>query len=475
MELKSTNKVAVNDYELDVAIDGATFEAAVAKAYKQNIGKMNISGFRKGHAPRAVVEKMYGKDIFYNDAFEALYPQAVEEAISESKLEVVEASKLELVSMDENGVNFKVTVVVKPDVEIKDYKGIKAEKPAVTVEDDEIDSELNRMRERNARVIDVEDRAAKIGDMTVIDFDGSVDGVRFDGGKAEGYSLELGSGLFVPGFEEQVAGHNVGDEFDVKVKFPEDYQFTEIAGKDAVFACKLHNIKAKELPELDDEFAKDVSEFDTLKELKEDIKKNITKSKEEQAENTVESTLIEKMLDGFKAEIPDAMINQKIDENVNDFSYRLQSQGLKLEDYLKYSGLDMEAFRGNFKENAERQVKVRLALEKIADIEKLVVTEDEINAEYDKFKQAYDVEMERIKAAIPEKEVRGDLLVKKAVDFVKENAVISEAKPKKSTSAKKSETAEKKPAAKKTDAKKSNAESKSKTTKVKAEKADKAE
>ncbi len=461
MELKSTNKIATNDYELEVVIDAAAFEAAVAKAYKMNIGKMNIPGFRKGHAPRSVVEKMFGKEVFYNDAFEALYPQAVEDAITESKLNVIEASKLDLVSMDANGVVFKVTVVVTPEVEIDGYKGLTAEKVAVAVEDAEVEAELTRLQERNARVIDVEDRAAKIGDITVIDFDGSVDGVHFDGGKAEGHSLELGSGQFIPGFEEQIVGHKIGDEFDVNVKFPEEYHAEDLAGKDAVFACKLHNIKSKELPALDDEFAKDVSEFDTIDELKNDIKANILKVKEEQADNAVEATLIEKMLDGFKAEIPDAMIERRIDDNVNDFAYRLQSQGLKVEDYLKYTGQDVEAFRQGFKENAERQVKVRLALEKIAEIEKLEVTQEEIDAEYAKYQESYGVELERIKAAIPEAEVKGDMVVKKAIDFVKANAVISEAKAEKKTAAKK-------PTAKKT-------ATKSTSTKAKAEKSDKAE
>lgn len=480
MELKAKNKVAANDYELEIAIDGAAFETAVAKAYKQNIGKMNVYGFRKGHAPRSVVEKMYGKDVFYNDAFEALYPQAVEDAIKESELEVIEASKLELVSMNENGVDFKVTVVVKPEVEIKNYKGLKAEKKTVKVGTSEVEDEIRRMQERNARVIDIEDRAAQMGDMTVIDFDGSVDGVHFDGGKAEGYTLELGSGQFIPGFEEQIAGHNIGDEFDVNVKFPDDYQADDLKGKDAVFACKLHNIKSKELPAADDEFAKDVSEFDTLEELKKDIEKNIISRKQEQAENEVEAALIEKMLEGFSAEIPDAMIERKIDDNVNDFSYRLQSQGLKMEDYLKYAGLDNDSFRANFRENAERQTKVRLALEKIAELEKLEVTEEEINAEYESFRKAYNVEVERIKAAIPEKEVKDDLLVKKAVEFIKANAEITEAKPEKKAASKKN-ASEAKPAAKKSTAKKAPAKKgtedaeKKTSAKAKAEKADKAE
>ena len=461
MELKSTKKIATNDYELEVVIDGAAFETAVAKAYKMNIGKMNIPGFRKGHAPRSVVEKMFGKEVFYNDAFEALYPQAVEEAIIASELDVIEASKLDLVSMDSNGVVFKVTVVVKPEVTIDGYKGLEAEKTEVAVEDAEVEAELTRLQERNARVIDVEDRAAQLGDITVIDFDGSVDGVHFDGGKAEGHTLELGSGQFIPGFEDQIVGHNIGDEFDVNVKFPEEYHAEDLAGKDAVFACKLHNIKSKELPALDDEFAKDVSEFDTIDELKNDIKANILKVKEENAENAVEAALIEKMLDGFKAEIPDAMIERRIDDNVNDFSYRLQSQGLKVEDYLKYTGQDVESFRQGFKENAERQVKVRLALEKIAEIEKLEVSQEEIDAEYSKYQESYGVELDRIKAAIPEAEVKGDMVVKKAIDFVKANAVITAAK------------AEKKTAAKKTAAKKTS--TKSTSTKAKAEKSDKAE
>ena len=472
MSLKATNKVDTNRHELEIVIAAEPFEAAVQKAYKKNVGKMNIPGFRRGHAPRAIIEKMFGSDVFYDDALNDLYPQAVEEAIEESKLDVIEDKiDFELVSIGKDGVDFKVKVTVKPEVKLGEYKGLKAEKVISKVEDSEIEEELKRLQERNSRVVEVEGRSAELGDLSVIDFDGYVDGVAFAGGKAEDFSLELGSGQFIPGFEDQIVGHSVDDEFDVNVTFPEEYHAEELSGKPAVFKVKLKGLKKKELPELDDEFAKDVSEFDTLDALKEDISKKALESKQAQADNDVEAQLIEELLKGFEAEIPAAMIETRIDGNVRDFEYRLQSQGLRLEDYKKYTGMDDAAFRDGFRENAEKQVKVRLALEKIAVLESLNPTEEEIAAEYDKFQQAYNVEMERIRAAIPEKEVSGDLSVNKAIAFLKDNAVIAEVEKK---TEKKAE--EKKPTAKKsTTTKKTTAAKKPAAAKEKAEKAEKAE
>ena len=472
MSLKATNKVDTNRHELEIVIDAEPFEAAVQKAYKKNVGKMNIPGFRRGHAPRAIIEKMFGSDVFYDDALNDLYPQAVEEAIEESKLDVIEDKiDFEWGSSGKDGVDFKVKVTVKPEVKLGDYKGLKAEKVISKVEDSEIEDELKRLQERNSRVVEVEGRAAELGDLSVIDFDGYVDGEAFAGGKSEDFSLELGSGQFIPGFEDQIVGHNVDDEFDVNVTFPEEYHAEELSGKPAVFKVKLKGLKKKELPELDDEFAKDVSEFDTLDALKEDISKKTLESKQAQADNDVEAQLIDELLKGFVAEIPAAMIENRIDDNVRDFEYRLQSQGLRLEDYKKYTGMDDAAFRDGFRENSEKQVKVRLALEQIAVLENLKPTEEEIAAEYDKFQQAYNVEMERIRAAIPEKEVCGDLSVNKAIAFLKDNAVITEVEKKTEKKA-----AEKKPAAKKsTSTKKTTAAKKPAAAKEKAEKAEKAE
>jgi len=481
MSLKATNKVDTNRHELEIVIDAAAFEAAVQNAYKNNVGKMNIPGFRKGHAPRGIVEKMFGKDVFYDEALNDIYPEAVESAIVESGLDVIEDKiDFELVSIGPEGVDFKVKVTVKPEVELGDYKGLKADKEKAEVTDAEVADELARLQERNSRVVSVEGRAAEKGDITIIDFDGYVDDKQFEGGKAEGFSLELGFGQFIPGFEDQVVGHNVGDEFDVNVSFPEDYHAEELAGKPAVFKIKLHEIKTRELPVVDDEFAKDVSEFDTVDELKADISKKILERKTEQSDNDVEGQLISALLEGFKAEIPEAMVENRINDNVRDFEYRLNSQGLKLDDYMKYTGMDEKAFRDGFREAAERQVKVRLALEKVAQLENIVPTEEELAAEYDKFQKAYNVDIDRIKAAIPEREVSADLAVGKAIDFIKASAVITEV-------AKKAEKSEKAPVAKKTAAKKTAAKKaadgeaaekpvkKAAPKKAKAEKAEKAE
>ncbi len=502
MTLKAKNKVETNRYELTISVDAEKFADARTAAYLKNKDKITIPGFRKGKAPRSIVEKMYGPEFFYEDALNILYPDAVEAALAEAELEIVSNDiGFDLISMDNNGVEFKVTVTVKPEVELKAYKGLKAEKLKVSVSDDEVDQQVKNVAERNARLESVTDRAAADGDTVVIDFEGFVDDVAFEGGKAEGYSLKLGSNSFIPGFEEQIVGHSIDEEFDVNVSFPEDYHADELKGKPAVFKIKLHEIKVTELPEIDDEFAKDVSEFDTLEEYKADIKAKMLDGKQKSADDAVENQLIDALLEGFKAEIPDAMIESRIDENVNDFGYRLQMQGLDLDTYVKYTGGDMTAFRDSFREQAQKQVKVRLALEKVAELEAIKPTDEELEAEFDRLAKAYSVEIDKVKMAIPATEVAKDLSVQKAIDCIKANAEVTEVdaltekkpaakKPAaKKTSAKKdaetaAEPAEKKPAAKKTTAKKT-AESaepaekkpaaKKTTTKKPAEKADDAE
>ena len=298
MSLKSSNKVDTNRYELVITVDAETFADAVSKAYRKNVKKMNIPGFRRGKAPRAIIERMYGEDVFYNDALEAVYPSALQSAVEEANLEIVDNDiDFDLVSMDKTGVEFKVKITVKPEVEIGEYKGLAAEKPETGATDADVEEELKRLQERNSRIIAVEGRAAEMGDTVVFDFEGFVDGTAFEGGKGESYSLVLGSGQFIPGFEEQIAGHNVADEFEVNVTFPEDYHAEELKGKAAVFKCKLHEIKAREMPVVDDEFAKDVSEFDTVDALKEDLKKKIEERKEKQADSEVETQLIDKLLE----------------------------------------------------------------------------------------------------------------------------------------------------------------------------------
>ena len=441
MSLKSSNKVDTNVWELEVSVDGDTFKDAVTKAYLKQRKNITIPGFRKGKAPRAFIEKYYAEGVSYEDALEAIYPDAVASAIEEAKLEPVDTPyDLEIPEMGNDGVTMKFKVTVKPEVELGEYKGLKATKKSTKVTADEVKAELARMQEQNSTVSDVDDRAVKKNDIVVIDFEGFVDGKAFEGGKAEKYELTIGSNQFIPGFEDQIIGHKIGDEFDVNVKFPEDY-------KDAVFKIKLHGIKVKDVPALDDEFAKDVSEFDTLDELKKDIKKQLEKRKNDDAENELHNTLLEEVAKGIKAEIPEAMIEKTIDDDVNEYSYRLQSQGLKLETYLKYTGMDMKGFREGFKERAETQVRLNLALEKIIEKEKIEVTEEDIEAEYKKYADAYNMDVDTIKKAVSAESLKPELASRKAIDLIVDSAVVTEEKAAK-------KTAEKKPATKKTTAKK---------------------
>lgn len=447
MSLKSSNKVDTNVWELEVSVDGDTFKDAVTKAYLKQRKNITIPGFRKGKAPRAFIEKYYGEGVFYEDALEAIYPDAVASAIEEAKLEPVDTPyDLEIPEMGNDGVTMKFKVTVKPEVELGEYKGLKATKKSTKVTADEVKAELARMQEQNSTVSDVDDRAVKKNDIVVIDFEGFVDGKAFEGGKAEKYELTIGSNQFIPGFEDQIIGHKIGDEFDVNVKFPEDYQ-ADLASKDAVFKIKLHGIKVKDVPALDDEFAKDVSEFDTLDELKKDIKKQLEKRKNDDAENELHNTLLEEVAKGIKAEIPEAMIEKTIDDDVNEYSYRLQSQGLKLETYLKYTGMDMKGFREGFKERAETQVRLNLALEKIIEKEKIEVTEEDIEAEYKKYADAYNMDIDTIKKAVSAESLKPELASRKAIALIVDSAVVTEEKAAK-------KTAEKKPATKKTTAKK---------------------
>lgn len=446
MSLKGTKKVDTNRYELEIAIDGVKFGEACEKAYRQNVKKMNISGFRKGKAPRKYIEKMYGESVFYEDALNILYPEAIEGAIEESGLAYVDDKiDFEMVSIGAEGVEFKVKITVAPEVTVGEYKGIKVEKLKVIVTDSEVEDELKRMADRNARMVSVEDRAAKLDDITVIDFEGFIDDKAFEGGKGESFSLTLGSGQFIPGFEDQIVGHNIGDEFDVNVEFPSDYQAEELAGKPAVFKVKLHEIKVRELPEIDDEFAKDVSEFDTLDELKADIKTKALERKQKTADEQVENDIVDVIVDGLKAEIPDAMINNRVDQMVQDFAYRLQMQGMNIETYVQYTGSTLDEFKATFRPQAEKQVKIRLALEKIVELENITTTDDDVNAQIEKMAADYNMTAEQIKAAVPAKEIAKDLAVNKAIDLVKAEAQITEVEKK---------TEKKAPAAKKTATKK---------------------
>ena len=467
MSLKETKNVATNRQELTITVDGEKFREAIKEAYKQNVGKINVPGFRKGKAPQYIIETYYGKEVFFEDAFNLIYGEVVEAAIEESGLKVInDKMDFDMVSISkEDGVEFKVTVTTYPEIELGDYKGLKAEKVIAKVEDSEIDSQISAMADRNARMVEVTDRAAKMGDTVTIDFEGFKDGVAFDGGKAEGHSLELGSGSFIPGFEEQLVDHNVGDEFDITVTFPEEYGAEDLAGKEAVFKIKLHEIKLRELPEIDDEFAKDVSEFDTLDELKADLKAKALERKQKVAEEEMENDLVEQIVESIKGEIPEAMFENRLNQSVEEFAYRLQSQGLDLETYLKYTNSSIDDFKKSFRPQAESQVKFRLALEKIVELEKIEASESDIEAQFEKMANDYGMEVDKVKAAVPASEIAKDLAVGKAIDFIKENAVITEVetktekvekkaekeeKPAKKTTTKKTATTAKKPAAKKT-------------------------
>ncbi len=429
MSLKSSNKVDTNRYQLEVEVDAEVFEKAVDQAYHKENKKIAIPGFRKGKAPRAFVEKYYGEQVFYEDAINAVYPDALDAAVKEAELELIEDKiDFDLVSSGKEGLVFKATVTTKPEVEIEGYKGLTATKEPIEVTEEEIDSEIKKVQERNSRMVTVEDRAAQNGDIAVIDFDGSVNGVAFDGGKTENYSLTLGAGQFIPGFEEQVIGHKTGDEFDVNVKFPADYQAADLADKDAVFKIKLHEIKIKELPEVDDDFVKDVSDFDTLDKYKEDVKAKLTTAKETAAKDAVENQLIDQLIEKMKAEIPQAMFDNKINEDIREFGYRLQSQGLDIDTYLKYTGMDKDSIRQQFQPQAERQVKVRLALEKIAQLEAIVPTAEEIEEEFAKLAKNYEIEVDKVKTFIPEDELVKDIVVEKAINLVRDSAVVTEGK-----------------------------------------------
>ncbi len=426
MNLTSNNKIETNKYELQIAVNAEEFEKAVAAAYRKNVSKIAVPGFRKGKAPRGIVEKMYGEGVFYEDAVNALYPKAYEDAIIESGLEPVDAPEIEITSVDKTGFNFKAVVTVKPEVEIKDYKGINVTKKVKAVTDEDVDAEVQRLRERNGRIVSVEDRAAQEGDNTLIDFEGFIDGVAFEGGKGESYPLTLGSNQFIPGFEDQIVGHNVGDEFDVNVTFPEDYQAENLAGKPAVFKVKVNAIKTRELPELDDDFAKDASEFDTVAELKEDLKKKIAERYEAQAQDEVENAMIDVLVENLTAEIPECMYERRIDDFMRDFEYRLQSQGMNMDLYLQYTGMDRNSMRETFRAQSERQVKLRLALEKIAELENITASEEDIAEEYQRMADAYKLDVEKVKSLVTAKELSKDIVVTKAIDFVKENAKIKE-------------------------------------------------
>lgn len=428
MSLKSRNKPTGNQVELEFTIEKEAFDKAVDAAYRKNVGKMNVPGFRKGKAPKAIIEKMYGKGVFYDDALNTLIPDAFEAALDEAGEKPVGQPEFDIVSL-EGDVVIKAAFPVKPEVTVKNYKGYAVERAVAPTTDEEVDAEIAQVRSRNSRTVDITDRPAADGDIAVIDYEGFVDGKPFEGGKGEKHNLTLGSGQFIPGFEAQIVGHNPGDEFDVVVTFPEDYHAKELAGKEATFKTVLHEIKFNELPALDDDFAKDVSEFDTFDEYKADVKAKITDRHVKAADAEVEEKLIDELIDNLEADIPEAMFVNETENQLRDYDNRLRMQGLDLGTYLKYTGLDLDKMREQFRPRAERQVKTRLALEKIAELENLTVTDEDIEAEIKKIADMYGLETDKVKEQVSPDMLAEDIKVGKAVDIVKANAVITDKAP----------------------------------------------
>ncbi len=426
MSLKNVNKPETNVVEIEFTADKAAFDAACDKAFKKNVKNISVPGFRKGKAPKHIIEKMYGKGVFYDEALNEIVGPAYDDAMKDQKFDIVSQPEFDVVSIDDDGVTFKARFYTKPEVKISDYLGIEVTKTVREASDADADAEIEQIRARNSRQIEISDRAAQDGDITVIDFDGYVDGVAFDGGKAEKYTLTLGSGSFIPGFEEQIVGKNIGDEFDVNVTFPEEYHAKELAGKPAVFKCKLHEIKFNELPELDDEFAKDVSEFDTFAEYKADVKAKIQDRYNKTADGEIEEQIIGALIEKLEAEIPKPMFDAETENFVRDFDSRLRMQGLDLKTYFQYTGLNLDALRTQMAPQAERQVKTRLALEKIVELEKIVPTDAEVNEEYERMSKAYNMEIDKLREMVDAAMVTADVSVKKAVELVKEKAKVTE-------------------------------------------------
>ncbi len=424
MEIISQNSTATNTTAIEFAFSAEEFENAISAAYNKRKKNITVPGFRKGKAPRKVIEAQYGEGVFFEDAVNSLYNQNIADIVEKTGLEVVDVENTEVVEVSkENGVKFKADLITKPVVEISDYKGLEVKKTTKNVDDAAVDAEIEKVRNRNARSISVDDRAAQNGDTAVIDFEGFLDGVAFEGGKGEKFPLELGSGSFIPGFEDQIVGKNIGDEFDVNVTFPEHYQAENLAGKPAVFKCKLHELKGKELPEVDDEFVKDVSEFDTLDEYKADIKSKLEKAAADEASTNLDNALVDAVIAKMTAEVPQVMYQRRIDDIVREWSARNR---IRIEDYLKYTGATMDQFRANFTEVAKRQVDLRLALEKIAEVENITVTDEDLEKEYADMAEQYKMDVDKVKAAVPADAVKNDLRIEKALDLVRDSAKIEE-------------------------------------------------
>ena len=425
MKLLNITDAEKNQKVIEFSIDKAAFDAAIDRAYKKNVSKLNIPGFRRGKAPKSMIEKMYGKGFFYEDAINDLLPTAYEEVLAESKLDVVSQPDIDIKTIDDNGVVVTAKVYVKPEVKLGEYKGIAAERNAVKVTDEAVDAEIKKALEGQAREIEVTDRACENGDEVVFDFDGYVDGVAFDGGKSENYELKLGSGAFIPGFEEQIVGKAIGENFDVNVTFPADYHAEELAGKEAVFKCLVHAIKVRELPELDDEFVKDVSEFDTVDEYRADIMAKLQAEADKAEDANVDAQVMDKLVETMEADIPEVMFETETEAMIRDYETRLRYQGLDLNMFMQYTGQTIETMKEQFRPQAEKQVKTRLALETVAKAENFEATAEEIDAEYTKIAETYKVEVEDVRAKIPAADLAADIVVGKAAQLIRDTAVVT--------------------------------------------------
>ena len=428
MSLKSQNKIDTNRVELEVVVDAETFEKGLAAAFKKQSKKISIPGFRKGKVPRKMCERTYGENVFYEDAINALLNMELPALIVDNKLNVVDTPKVEVTAVSkEDGVTMKVICVTKPEISLEGYKGIEAPKVVKEIADEDVDQQIESMRQRNARVVSVDDRAAEMGDEVNLNFEGFFGDEAFDGGKGENYQLKLGSGQFIPGFEEQVAGHNIGENFDVTVTFPEDYQMDEYAGKEAVFHCSINSISHEELPELDDEFVKDTSDFDTVDELKADVRKKLEENAENAASNSFENAVTLKLIEKVTDPIPHCMFEHRADSLMNQFANQLKAQGISMDLYLQYTGMTQDALKETYLERAENEVKLRLALEKVAELEKLEVSDEDLEAEVNRLAEENNLTAEDVKKRIYLEDLREDMLATKAMELVKEAAVATDA------------------------------------------------
>lgn len=441
MNVKSVEKQEKSAVELVIEIGGEEFEAAVQKAYLKQRSKINVPGFRKGKAPRKIIEGMFGSGVFYEDAINELYPQAYADAVEQEKLDVVSWPNVEVLEAGKDGLTFKATVTVRPEVKLGEYKGLTAEKEEVKITDEDIEGELKPYINRASRMVTVE-REAQNGDTVVIDFEGFKDGVPFDGGKAEGHSLELGSGAFIPGFEDQLVGTKAGDEKDVNVTFPEEYHAEELAGAPVVFKVKVHEVKEKQLPTVDDEFAKDVSEFDTLEAFKKDLADKLTERREAQAKRAFEAAIMEQVMDNMEVEIPDAMVAYETDQMVEDMARRIQAQGISFEQYMAMTGMTIDIVRAQAGAAALERVRRDLALGAVVAAENIEITDEDLEAEYKRLADEYHMELDQVKAAAPAEDVKKGLAVQKAEQVIYDSAKAGKAPAKKKTTKKKAEEAE---------------------------------